>query len=152
MSFQTETLSHGETMCRFAGATMVFTSPGMTALLELTSMAVPVIPLPPQNLSQATIVRELAAVDDTAPIWRFLANTYPVVDNCPEEEGVARVRALNRRYADDRDFHTAYQAAVQQEMANPRFLPQSLVLDFKGLDDLAALVSEMFPFGQPGRP
>jgi hypothetical protein len=150
-SFHAQTLSHDETMRKFAGASIVFTSPGMTALLELASVGTPVIPLPPQNLSQAIIVREMAAVDGAAPIWRFLAKAYPVATDCPEEEGVARVRALNRRYADENGFHSTYRAAVQQEMASPLPLPKGLVSDFNGLDDLAALVWDIVPPSQQGR-
>ena len=150
-SFAAETLPHAKTYTCFAKARHIFTSPGMTALLELAATGAPTIPLPPQNLSQAIIVREMAGLDGAAPIWRFLADAYTVVRDTPEEEGVTRVRALNRRYASSERFRSAYRAAVRAESASPQPLPSEFVSNFDGLDDVATLVDELTQTADPAR-
>lgn len=135
-----DTLSHDRTMKRFASAACIFTSPGMTALLELTALGTPVVPLPPQNLSQARIVAEVATLPGVPDVWRMLASSYPVEQDVPEAEGVAMVRRWNREHATSATFRETYRRLARKARQAARPLPDALVRNHRGLEECVAIL------------
>lgn len=134
------TLSHAGVQDRFESADVVFTSPGMTALLELSSIARPTVPLPPQNLSQALIVGNIAEHSETSDLWRFLAEAYPIDAGIPEEAGVALVRSLNSDFAQSDSFRSSYQELAAEAYKARTPAPSTIVSDFDGLRQTAATI------------
>lgn len=144
------TLSHREVMDAFAAATCVFTSPGMTALLELAALRAPVVPLPPQNLSQARILTEIARLPDMPAIWHMLADAYPVAEDVPEELGVAVVRSRNLEHAASGSFQRSYRQLAAAARAAARPLPENLVRDYAGVDDCVEHIMGLLARNQGG--
>jgi hypothetical protein len=127
-------LPHDQVLGLFTQSRSVFTSPGLTTLLELMSLQVPVIPLPPQNMSQALIISNLVTHWRQAPeIWGFLAKHYPLTHEMSEEEGVRMVQTINARLLNRPDFQEAYihLALKAREPTSP--LPSHLVLNLDGV-------------------
>src|SRR3990172_2288916 len=60
-------VSHDLAMGLFSRSNSVFTSPGLTTLLEMMSLRIPVVPLPPQNMSKALIVSNIVEYGDNNP-------------------------------------------------------------------------------------
>lgn len=127
-------LTHAQTLKRFQAATCVLTSPGLTALLELAAIQVPVIPLPPQNMSQAIIIANISRFWLTAPkIWKLLSAEYGDLTGFPEEEGIFRVNEINKKLLKSTSFLSAYQQALCENLAEPSLIPINIVQDFNGV-------------------
>lgn len=127
-------LSHDQTLGIFTQASSVFTSSGLTTLLELMYLKVPVVPLPPQNMSQALIISNLVKQwCQTPKIWGFLAEHYPLTDEMGEEEGVRIVQSINKNLLNRLDFQETYINLALKAKAQPRLLPSNLVLDLDGV-------------------
>jgi hypothetical protein len=133
-------LPHDQALGMFTRSRSVFTSPGLTTLLEMMSLQVPVVPLPPQNMSQALIISNLVAHWDKAPeIWGFLAEHYPLTDEMDEEGGVRMVQSINERLLNRPDFQKSYIHFALK--AQPHPLPSNIVLD---LDGVSAIRNAIF--------
>ncbi len=118
-------LGHGALLRRFAEAKAVASSPGLTTLLELAALGRPLLPLPPQNLSQALIVAKVAEAWPEAPeIWRWLSAAYALPPGLPEPEGVARVQAAGARVFAEPAARRAYLDLLRAAAADPRPLPR----------------------------
>lgn len=137
---QAATLSHVATQRAFAEAACVFTSPGLTSLLELASLGSPVVPLPPQNLSQAYIISEIAALPEVPDLWRMLAEAYPVTRGIPEEAGVAEVRGRNARYAASTAFRTEYRRLAGDAGRRRHPVPKTIVSDYDGVSATVEII------------
>ncbi len=131
----TKDVSHKETLKIFEQSEIVFTSPGLTTLLEFAYLQVSVIPLPPQNLSQALIINNLVKQWNDAPeIWHFLAKNYPITEKVDEEEGVKQVQKLNTELLYDAQFQNDYTNLVEQiKVSKNNWLPLNIVMDFEGV-------------------
>jgi hypothetical protein len=135
--FPVRDLPHDQTLGMFTTASSVFTSPGLTTLLELMYLQVPAIPLPPQNMSQALIISNLVTHWSQAPeIWAFLAEHYPLTNEMNEEEGVRMVQSINERLLNRRDFHETYIHFALKAKGRPRLLPSNLTLDLDGVSTI----------------
>lgn len=126
-------LPHDQALGMFTQSGSVLTSPGLTTLLELMYLQVPVIPLPPQNMSQALIISNLVVHWSSAPeIWAFLVEHYPLTDEMGEEEGVRMVQSINEKLLNCSDFQESYVDLALKAIAQPYSLPSNLVLDLDG--------------------
>ena len=96
-------LPHGAARERLAGAALVFTSPGVTTLLESFQVGVPTYLLPPQNYSQWCTLRMLrvAGLSPHALHWEDLAGSPRLADRMPEGERNPLVRAAIARFTAD---------------------------------------------------
>jgi len=135
-------LPHDQTLGMYIRSRSVFTSPGLTTLLELMSLHVPVIPLPPQNMSQALIINNLVKHWNQAPgIWNFLAAHYPLTEEMDEEEGVRMVQSLNAVLLKREDFRETYIDLALKARNQISLLPLDLVL---GLDGVGTICKEIY--------
>jgi hypothetical protein len=98
-----ESLPHDAALERLAGAALVFTSPGVTTLLESFQCGVPTYLLPPQSYSQWCTLRMLraAGLAPHALHWEDLAGSPRLVDRMPESERNPLVRAAIARFTAD---------------------------------------------------
>jgi len=133
-------LTNQRTRAIFAGAEVLYTSPGLTGLLEAAAVNANVVPLPPQNYSQALIVDRIATMQDSDSVWSFLKDHYPIDDQLDEEEGVARVQAFNRNYSKNLAFHGAYLRAVKK--FGSQKLPAELAIE-NGVSTAVSIVESL---------
>jgi len=96
-------LPHDAAVERLAGAALVFTSPGVTTLLESFQCGVPTYLLPPQNYSQWCTLRMLRAsgLAPHALHWEDLVGSPRLADRMPESERNPLVRAAIARFTAD---------------------------------------------------
>lgn len=135
-------LPHDQVLSTFSQSKAVFTSPGLTTLLELLYLNVPCIPLPPQNMSQALIVTNLVKDWKQAPeIWSFLAENYPLTEELDEAAGVQLVQAINAGLLLNSDFQETYLKLALAAKEHPYLLPETLV---SGLDGVAIIRDTIF--------
>ena len=95
MNFPTDVLKHESALTLFQSADAVFTSPGLTTLLELAQLDIDPIILPPQNLSQLNILRHLSDMTPNHGLLERIIALYPIQQFAHESEGVAFVREIN---------------------------------------------------------
>ena len=96
-------LPHDAAIERLAGAALIFTSPGVTTVLESFQCGVPTFLLPPQNYSQWCTLRMLRAAG-LAPYalhWEDLTEGPRLADRMPERERNPVVRAAIARFTAD---------------------------------------------------
>lgn len=96
-------LPHEAALERLAGAALVFTSPGLTTLLESFQCGVPTYLLPPQSYSQWCTLRMLraAGLAPHALHWEDLAGSPRLADRMAESERNPPVRAAIARFTAD---------------------------------------------------
>lgn len=96
-------LPHDAALERLAGAALVFTSPGVTTLLESFQCGVPTYLLPPQSYSQWCTLRMLraAGLAPHALHWEDLTGSPRLADRMPESERNPLVRAAIARFTAD---------------------------------------------------
>jgi hypothetical protein len=96
-------LPHDAALERLAGAALIFTSPGVTTLLESFQVGVPTYLLPPQSYSQWCTLRMLraAGLAPHALHWEDLAGSPRLADRMPERERNPLVRAAIARFTAD---------------------------------------------------
>jgi len=133
-------LTNHETIARFSGTKVLYTSPGLTGLLEAAAVDANVIPLPPQNYSQALIVERISTMMKCDSVWSFLKEHYPVEGKMNEEEGVALVRLLNQKYAKSTSFRESYLKAVDQ--FGPMKLPPELAAE-NGVEKTVSIIKSL---------
>ncbi|MGY5309159.1 hypothetical protein [Nocardia gipuzkoensis] len=101
-------LSGTDFRAALANCDVVFSSPGMTTLIETSQAGRPYVPLPPQNWSQVVICRHMAE-RSSLEIWPFLVGRYTGIEaHFPEMRKAAEVREINRHLAADAGFAAAY--------------------------------------------
>lgn len=95
-------LPHDAALERLAGAALVFTSPGVTTLLESFQCGVPTYLLPPQSYSQWCTLRMLRSAElaPHALHWEDLGSPR-LADRMPERERNPLVRAAITRFTAD---------------------------------------------------
>lgn len=139
--FPVRSLPHRQALWVFSESPTVLTSPGLTTLLELTNKRVAVVPLPPQNMSQALIIRNIVESIDALPdVWYFLAESYPLAAGIDEDDGVRIVQENNAELLFDPKFINNYCALANAARSNARPLPMSIVPDMNGAETVCATV------------
>jgi hypothetical protein len=138
-------ISHNETLKIFAQSKIVFTSPGLTTLLELDYLQVPVIPLPPQNLSQALIINNIVIQWKEAPeIWKFLAQHYPITQEMDEEEGVKQIQEMNATHLYNSQFKNNFIRLLNNEILNHyNIMKLNIIDDFVGVQKITEIISKL---------
>lgn len=127
--------THPDAIALYDSAHRIVGSPGLTTLLELAALGRGLVPLPPQNLSQALILHNMVTTVSGLPrIWRFLADHYQLPPEIAEEDGVRRVNALNRALLAGSEFNGIYRALFAEAIAAPEKDLVGLVSDFEGAE------------------
>lgn len=133
-------LTNEQTINRFSSAEILYTSPGLTGLLEAAAVNANIVPLPPQNYSQALIVDKIEKLQKERSVWSFLKEHYPVNDGLDEEEGVFRVRELNKKYMHSTEFRENYLNSINN--FGPKKLPNELAIN-NGIREAVKIVSSL---------
>lgn len=134
-------LTHNEFMSAAAESGRLAVSPGLTTLLELAHRDIPVLPLPPQNYSQALIVSNVAE-GAVGALWGELAEYFKVPVGLEEHAGVDHVRRNIVRMNSD----SAFLALVQDSLRSAA--PTSLLSQiggrgFSGVQESADLIERV---------
>lgn len=118
---------------------VVFSSPGMTTLVEVSRAERPYVPLPPQNWSQVVITGHLAR-QSGQEVWSFLTEHYSAIDEHDEEmRKAAAVREINNRLAANGKFAAKY-GSLALHAAEAAEVP-TVGAPFEGAHDVAAAVA-----------
>jgi len=123
-SFRWRRADNWEALQEFSRRKTVYTSPGLTALLEMAACNADVVPLPPQNYSQALIVNHIARLMPDDSVWAFLSERYSLAEGLEEQAAVEAVHVWNRHYAENEDFARRYRESVERNGGQP--LPDHL--------------------------
>jgi hypothetical protein len=105
------TLSHAEFLMELSNSALAILSPGLTSTFEAFYYGVPVVFLPPQNLSQFFIVKELRNLD-VSPLsinWPDLYDQFNLGFGVSEVEGVNYILRWIQQIQHD---HRAQEKAV----------------------------------------
>jgi hypothetical protein len=103
-----EQFSSTDFLATVARCDVVFSSPGMTTLVEASRAGRTYVPLPPQNWSQVVISGHMAAQSDLE-MWSFLSARYRGIGAGDDEmRKAAAVREVNREMAADPRFAAEY--------------------------------------------
>jgi hydroxymethylcytosylglucuronate/cytosylglucuronate synthase len=96
-------LAHEDFLKLMARAAFLLTSPGLTTTYEALVYQVPMRFLPPQNYSQALMLKLYRSngLADRALDWCDLYPQALITEGLPEEEGVRQVQASIQRFAAD---------------------------------------------------
>jgi hypothetical protein len=140
-SLRPRPLSHAQIADLQANAEAVVSSPGLTTLLECSSVGQRMIPLPPQNWSQALIIQHMNARADTNTVWQFLARSYPVASDMREEEGVRLVADLNSSLLLTRDFIHTYVETVLDALSMDAITMTNIGAPYDGAERCAREVA-----------
>lgn len=118
---------------------IVFSSPGLTTLIETSQAGKAYVPLPPQNWSQVVICEHMNRLS-TQDIWRFLTAPYTGIDPRAEEASkAAAVREINRKLATDSEFVLEF-GRLAQQAAQASEIP-TVGNPFQGAEEIAAFVA-----------
>lgn len=112
--FLFKTSKHTEAINYLAQANKVITSPGLTTLLELSSIGKEFALFPPQNMSQLFILRNLAKQINNNAI-EYLLSFYPKKSFSSEKEGVKYVSEINRQLSENKEFIRKYIQLLRTE-------------------------------------
>lgn len=134
-----EQFSSADFLATVAGSDVVFSSPGMTTLVEVSQAGRPYVPLPPQNWSQVVISGHMAA-QTNLDVWSFLSAQYREIDERDDEmRKAAAVREINRELAADPRFVAEYRTLTQRA-ADTAHAP-TLGAPFDGAREVAAAIA-----------
>lgn len=132
-------LSGADFRAALADCDVVFSSPGMTTLIETSQAGRPYVPLPPQNWSQVVICRHLAGRSALA-VWPFLADRYRGIDvRAAELHKAAEVREINLALADEPAFAAEY-GVLARRAVEAGEVPE-VGAPFAGAHEVAAAVA-----------
>jgi hypothetical protein len=124
----------------FTEAPVVYTSPGLTGLIEMCATRARVVPLPPANYSQVLTARRLARQwrPRLCEVWAYLDAAYRTIpDDLPEPEGVAQVTDLNAALLASAEFQRGFVRAVERARTTDLTLPGEFCGPPLGADDIA---------------
>jgi hypothetical protein len=148
-----ESLSHERAISAYRQAEAIYTSPGLTCLLEAARLRRPVIPLPPENYSQVINMRQLIAQfgPSLAEAWHFLARAYADVGtDIAERLGVEQVAEVNRRLLPAARFQRDYLEVASSATRAQSLLPAMLAARPSGAEEIAADIEQHYrPRGMP---
>lgn len=141
-------LAHEDFLKQLARAAFLLTSPGLTTTYEALVYQVPLRFLPPQNYSQALMLKRhrSTGLADRSLDWCDLYPHAVIAENLPQEEGVFQVLTSIRRFAADSKAQKEVRP-VFQDMLSPPY-PESSVqaacLDIPltdGAQEVAAIIT-----------
>jgi len=138
-------LGPSESIDAFAEAPVVYSSPGLTGLVEMCATRARMVPLPPANYSQLLTVRRFLRGwrDELPPVWTYLDDAYASIgDELPEPEGVAQVMDLNARLLKSPRFQREFAEAAGRAQGAELTLPQGFCGPPLGADDIARDLTE----------
>jgi hypothetical protein len=124
----------------FTSAPLVYSSPGITGLVEMCSTRARMVPLPPANYSQVLTVRRFVRAwrSQLSEPWRYLDDAYASIgDDLHEPDGVAQVVDLNARLLRSPQFQGGFVEAVGRTAASDLILPSEFCGPPLGADDIA---------------
>lgn len=124
----------------FAAAPVVYSSPGITALIEMCSTRARMMPLPPANYSQVLTIRRFVRAwrSKLSEPWAYLDNAYASIgENLPEHEGVSQVMSLNAQQLVSPQFQRGFVEAIVRARASDLTLPSEFCGPPLGADDIA---------------
>ncbi len=117
---------------------VVYSSPGMTTLVESSQAGRTFVPLPPQNWSQVVIAEHMLA-RSSLDIWRFLTEPYLGIDKADDEmRKAAAVREVNLALGRSAQFAGDY-VELALAAAQAGEVP-ALGAPYDGADKVAAAV------------
>jgi len=117
------TLGHAEFLRELARSALLVTSPGLTTTYEAFAYHVPVVFLPPQNLSQFLILKGLRA-QRAAPCSIHWLDFYPELDieaGRPEDEGVRHVLSCIARFEGDKSAQRTLEDTLCTFLSSPSY-------------------------------
>ena len=129
IDFEVASLPHAQSLGAMKASSFVWSSPGLTTLLEMAEGGVNIAPLPPQNYSQALNLRNMVQYHgkDLHEIWHFLAREYEeIMPGMPEELGVKKITLLNLKKLTDSNFKEAYLKYARDAIKQGSKLPKSM--------------------------
>lgn len=132
-------LPQHDAVSAFVTASVVYSSPGLTSLLEFATLGVRPILLPPQNLSQLYILHQLLRQLPSNEHLARLTALYPVGRFDDEATGVAYVAARNRDLSASL-AHLDLYAAARREPESHR-VELDLCGGFDGADQCARAIA-----------
>jgi len=142
-----QSLTHKEAIAAVKYANSVWSSPGLTIMLEMAHMRVKTIPLPPQNYSQVLNIRNMVREFkiDLPEIWHFLDQEYSEITmGMPEEIGVQKITELNSKKLTDNDFQNAFSQLARHPCTLNATLPEKLISQQNGANEIAQDIKEFF--------
>ncbi len=145
--FDSRSLSHGKAISAIRNAKFVWTSPGLTTMLELGKMRVKTAPLPPQNYSQALNVRNMVREfgNELHEVWFFLDREYSeIVPGMPEDIGVVKITDLNTSKLTDSGFQDAFKQVAKQANYAGTTLPEQWIFLENGANIIAQDIKTFF--------
>ncbi len=148
-----QSLSHPKAMSVISTAAHVFSSPGLTTLLEMAKFSVACSPMPPQNYSQVLNIHNMVSTygKDLHDVWHMLDKAYEkVYAGMPEEEGVRAVTELNAERLTNERFLGAFAELSADAKKKAGKLPQGLVAKRSGAQIIAEDVRNHFQTARLG--
>ncbi|HEX8472961.1 MAG TPA: hypothetical protein VF666_02925 [Pyrinomonadaceae bacterium] len=124
----------------FAAAPIVYSTPGITGLIEMCSTRARMVPLPPANYSQVLTIRRFVRAwrSNLSEPWTYLDDAYVSVgDDLPEPEGVAQVMRLNAEQLKSPEFQRRFVEAVGRARDSDLTLPDQFCGPPLGADYIA---------------
>lgn len=144
---ETASLSHGKALSVMANSNFMWSSPGLTTMLEASALGFPVAPLPPQNYSQALNTRHMNKYygADLHEIWHFLDEEYKeITPDMDEREGVAKITELNGKKLKESRFIKKFGQLARNAMEDNAHIPQNLSNGGNGARIIAQDVRDFF--------
>ncbi len=135
-----DSLGPSDAIEAFTEAPVVYSSPGITGLIEMCSTRARMVPLPPANYSQVLTVRRLVRAwrSELSDAWAYLDDAYGFIgEDLPEPEGVAQVMSLNARLLASPHFQRGFVETAGRALASDLTLPGEFCGPPLGADDIA---------------
>ena len=130
--FNVTQLEKAQSIAVMSDAEITYTSPGLTTLLELSSMEAVAAPLLPQNYSQAlNIVNMVLSYGaQLSEVWHYLASYYDELKpGLPEGEAIERVKSINQALFSTYSFREEYiqmlKNAREEKVRLPALFPEN---------------------------
>jgi hypothetical protein len=145
--YEVQALPHKEMISTLKAANFIWSSPGLTAMLEMAFLGLRTAPLPPQNYSQVLNIKNMVKAygDELHAIWHFLNKEYEEIKpGMPEEIGVERVTELNAAKLKNISFQTRFSTLAKQAYEQMTVLPQTLAAKCDGATQIAQDIKSFF--------
>lgn len=144
---ETVSLPHGKALSAMANSKFMWSSPGLTTLLEASALQIPLAPLPPQNYSQALNTRNMNRFygSNLHEIWNFLDEEYhEIIPDMDERDGVAKITELNGKKLCEPRFVERFSQLALDAMKTRACVPHDLSKAGNGADIIAKDVKDFF--------
>lgn len=148
-------LSHAEFLIELQNSKMLVTSPGLTVTYEAMSCNVPVRFLPPQNYSQALMIKKYIEIGLADKYFDFtdIYDDYQIERDMPEEIGVALVKDIILRFSEDSTSSNIAKSAIQSILTEnvPNIKKQKELLEFTdslGTEKIVEMIQNIYYKGR----